>query len=608
MDLNTWSPELAWWLGVTFGDGYSRHNDTHISTTLTSGDYDLVAKWIILGGGSVDKITKRYSGKCWDANIYDPRYAKWLSDKYGMNGRKDDKLEWPSDLPADLYSHFVRGLWDTDGNLTHIRPTDTRAGKLAVTFFNKGYKLVEGLVSNFPELKLKDGTMTSGPYKGYKYMKATITGPGAVIFGEKVYKDAPQHIRCDRKYNIFNTFYSWFQSSNNSCKTCGALCKRGEDFCAYHRKFNGSNPPPCECGVELIYAFNKCQKCYRRDYRGGVRDWSPAILQQLADFPVECWHDYSDSYKSEALDVLEGIFSTRKFPEYIFENPPSDLSSVTQGKLTFNQITHTISNVGWSGQPLCTSFYRHRFDAKYLEGMSIREAYADPKSLRSALKYQLDHRDPIRPKRVIKALSAKHKTPTNFAPVLARWLVDRYCPQGGTVFDPCSGYGGRLLGSLASNKNVHYIGHDIEPLTIEAGKKMCANLGTDRATLEIKALESDDPFPKSDLLMTCPPYYNREVYGEASEASAKSYETYGAWLQGWMGKLLDKAQASTKTLAICVSTFRLNNDKVEFPNDLRSLIQNKGMKIREELFWETSTFGKKASGKGRQEHIFVVDF
>ena len=376
----------------------------------------------------------------------------------------------------------------------------------------------------------------------------------------------------------------------------------------------GRPPKPKEeddclrCGkFRKILCKGLCNPCYKSDWRTDNRGWSPQFLEILSDFPVSDWNLYSAEYKLELLDVLTNMFQSKGFPEFVFDISKFSIDSVTRGKVTFDNNSLVISSVGWSGQPFCTSLYRHRFEAKYGNNPSIREAFDNYTHLRSAIKYQLDWGDPIEPNRVLKALSAKHKTPTNFSPVLARWLVDRYCEQGGTIFDPCSGYGGRLLGSLASNLNVKYIGHDIEPLTIDSGKAMVARLGSTRAELRVQAMESGD-FPNSDMILTCPPYYNREVYGKSSVESVAAYETYGAWLHGWMGLLLDKAKASTKTLVLCVSTFRLNNQKIEFPEDLRKLILSKGLNIRDTLFWETSTFGKKASGKGRQEHLFIIDF
>ena len=55
---------------------------------------------------------------------------------------------------------------------------------------------------------------------------------------------------------------------------------------------------------------------------------------------------------------------------------------------------------------------------------------------------------------------------TNFPPLTARWIYENYLGKHSTemkynVYDSSAGWGGRLLGALCSNKNIHYIGTDV---------------------------------------------------------------------------------------------------------------------------------------------------
>ena len=57
---------------------------------------------------------------------------------------------------------------------------------------------------------------------------------------------------------------------------------------------------------------------------------------------------------------------------------------------------------------------------------------------------------------------------SNFRPTAAAAIYDRYLPEeGGTVWDMSAGFGGRLLGALASRKVTKYIGTDPAAKTMD---------------------------------------------------------------------------------------------------------------------------------------------
>ena len=56
-----------------------------------------------------------------------------------------------------------------------------------------------------------------------------------------------------------------------------------------------------------------------------------------------------------------------------------------------------------------------------------------------------------------------YDTPINFSPMRAKLIYEHYCPKNGTIYDYSAGYGGRMLGALASQQNFKYIA--VEPNT-----------------------------------------------------------------------------------------------------------------------------------------------
>jgi hypothetical protein len=152
---------------------------------------------------------------------------------------------------------------------------------------------------------------------------------------------------------------------------------------------------------------------------------------------------------------------------------------------------------------------------------------------------------------------------SNFRPTAAAALYDRYMPEGGGVtWDMSAGYGGRLLGAIASNRVRKYIGTDPASLTFDGLSELAAELpaiaeqfGSELTGVELHKMGSEryDPTPESiDLCFTSPPYFDCEKYSDEETQSHVKYgrdtvkESHDAWLNGFMKGTLTKCAIGLK--------------------------------------------------------------
>lgn len=118
-------------------------------------------------------------------------------------------------------------------------------------------------------------------------------------------------------------------------------------------------------------------------------------------------------------------------------------------------------------------------------------------------------------------LSTSGKAPrvSYFKPAQMQYLIKKYANEFDAIFDPFAGYAGRLIGTLACNKN--YIGYDLSDMVIEEDKKCSEWLSqftSNTYDLQVKdSLKSNGSF---DCLITCPPYSN--IKGKQIEEWRKS--------------------------------------------------------------------------------------
>jgi hypothetical protein len=165
----------------------------------------------------------------------------------------------------------------------------------------------------------------------------------------------------------------------------------------------------------------------------------------------------------------------------------------------------------------------------------------------------------------------------NFPPMTAKYLYERFTNEIKDrqikIYDPSSGWGGRILGAMAvrDDRTIHYIGTDPNPDNHYSGGTSrysdladFYNTKTYRSnsffsstnTYEVFKLGSeeirhDKDFQKHkgeiDLVFTSPPYFNREAY---SDDENQSYKKYGSSYESWRNGFL------RPTLSTCVEWLR----------------------------------------------------
>ena len=140
----------------------------------------------------------------------------------------------------------------------------------------------------------------------------------------------------------------------------------------------------------------------------------------------------------------------------------------------------------------------------------------------------------------------------NFPVLTSRWIYEEFLNGGeNIVWDSSSGWGSRLLGSLCSNKNIHYVGCDPNSRNLgcyeKLGQLYQKEVGTDN-TFEIyytgsETLHDNETFKKYkgnlDLVFTSPPYFNKELYSRDEEQSVLRFTDYQSWLDGFLKRTIE---------------------------------------------------------------------
>jgi hypothetical protein len=292
------------------------------------------------------------------------------------------------------------------------------------------------------------------------------------------------------------------------------------------------------------------------------RNWSRLQAHAaLTEYDPARWGSLEDSEKEQWLNTIVEVLRGSGFPTPI----PWDRDKLEFEFERLQRLGKPVEGGSFKrsvvGTTACGSYFPNRYEARYRGEGSALEAWHDDKKLRNAVRFQLRRGDPVEPHRVLRAITMQCRTPTVFRPAVAKALYERYCPPGGRVWDPCSGYGGRLFGALAAG--VSYVGTDVVKATVEGNLKIAEMLGKSDQ-VEVHCCPAEDFDPGSvDMVFTSPPYVDREVYSGDVE---QSWRRHGTDLEGWLeGFIRPIAQRSRGVLAFNVADLKERRGKERVP-------------------------------------------
>jgi len=266
----------------------------------------------------------------------------------------------------------------------------------------------------------------------------------------------------------------------------------------------------------------------------------------LKDTPVKAWNDLPEDEQALLSEQVYQVLrkTTFPYPQPVVD-PQAELMKLKAVDLTIKDPL-VIPSRSYAGLKLCYPFFPNRYTARSGKVISAFEAWHDEKFLRRAIRWQLRVGHPVVPHRVLRAVTANCRTPSVFKPVVARFIYEQFCPSGGTVWDPCMGYGGRLLGALAAG--VGYWGTDVEGATVEGNRELAGLLGCgDRVQLFEGKAQEYKPDVLVDLVFTSPPYFDQERYSEGAGQSWVEFPTLAGWVEGFLRPLVQRSWEALKS-------------------------------------------------------------
>lgn len=193
----------------------------------------------------------------------------------------------------------------------------------------------------------------------------------------------------------------------------------------------------------------------------------------------------------------------------------------------------------------------------------------------------------------------------NFPPLTAKFLYEHFTEHIKdnkiTVYDPSSGWGGRILGAMCSDRDIHYIGTDPNPDNVGRYENVAKFYNThcfqnnpfwgrsNPNTYSVFTNGSEEIYNNSefrkhegqvDFVFTSPPYFNREQYSQDENQSFKKFSAYDDWRDNFLKPTLTTAYKMLKDdRYICwnIADIKVGSDKyIPLERDSIEIIEELG--------------------------------
>ena len=259
--------------------------------------------------------------------------------------------------------------------------------------------------------------------------------------------------------------------------------------------------------------------------------------------------------------------------------------------LSLGEIQHngdTITNISSVGNKIYKYFFPNMLKVKGGYKPSVVEALLDREILNKILDNRLSknvlpyYSGNITKNMIVQGAKASGYAfgTSQFKPLIAKYIYNEYVKDGYNVLDYSCGFGGRLLGLMATNKKAKYFGYEPNLETYSGLIKMSEFFDF---PIDIKQCGSEAGTfdEKMDFIFSSPPYFNTELYSDEITQSYNKYPVYDEWLE----KYWKQTVTNIKFMLNRNSVFAINvgndgNKKMKkIDHDMNTIILEEGFDL-----------------------------
>lgn len=208
---------------------------------------------------------------------------------------------------------------------------------------------------------------------------------------------------------------------------------------------------------------------------------------------------------------------------YIIEKYTNDYLKLFKENIDFPFINSDFTDKSDMG--VIRHFHKSIYYATKKGKISPFDAWKDKTLVKKAALNRIKYVGRCKPQDIVQGFTIAWIAPkiSVFKPTLAKRLIQKYLDDYSEIFDPFSGFSGRLIG--AQNCNKRYIGQDLNIDHVLESNEIIKHKNYSNATCTLQDILTDVPHTY-ECLFTCPPYGGKEHWNENNDEVEKSCDEW----------------------------------------------------------------------------------
>jgi len=319
-----------------------------------------------------------------------------------------------------------------------------------------------------------------------------------------------------------------------------------------------------------------------------------------------------ESYKKDPAGTIEEVFNiyrSRNLVPIVYFTEAGLAKAITQfQRAKYQPVINGRIGVGNNKGATINRFLFTNMQTAEPKGEgsnSLKDRFYDDNKLKRAIRICFEFRDGnnlVRPRLIRTALElVTGNNITNFKAQNARSIIEHLCPvMWGRVYDYSMGYGGRLLGTSASNMNYTYIGIDPNTETYDRLQYLNTFLNSDN---ELICDVSENYMPEDiDCAFSSPPYFNLEKYSDEATQCMVQFNSIDDWFEGYAISTMEniyKGLNKDGIFATNIADYKVGKAEYNVVEKWKDLAQKVGFKYEKTLKMILNT--RPGVGNGKQE-------
>ena len=220
----------------------------------------------------------------------------------------------------------------------------------------------------------------------------------------------------------------------------------------------------------------------------------------------KCFDEITKVYDMDYNEWIKSIISDLPkefpFPKYDDKRLQKDWKHLQEWEWNKNS---------YVGSSIVRHFHESIWEAHVGKNISPVECWNNKELLEKTVRNRMIYSSRLSTQSIVDGFNVSKIAPkvSVFNPMLAKYLIKTYLNEFSEVFDPFSGFSGRMLGCCALGKK--YVGQDINTKHVNESNRIIDYL---RLNASVKEQDIFIDHGNYECLFTCPPYGLKELWNE----------------------------------------------------------------------------------------------